>query len=108
MKIWFALLAAPILALTDQVVAYATVGWACTNQHVIAVHAVHAFFLAAVVGGTVPAWRLWSTTSLAKPGNEALERRHFLAGLAIALGALSALVIASMWMPTWIIAPCYD
>lgn len=108
MKIWFALLAAPILALTDQVVSYATVGWACAHQHVNAVHAVHVFFLVAVAAGTVPAWRLWRRTSSGKPGNETLERGHFLAGVAVAMGALSALVIASMWMPTWIITPCYD
>jgi hypothetical protein len=41
-----------------------------------------------------------------RSGNEALERRHFLAALAVAAGALSVLVIGSMWMPTWIIAPC--
>jgi hypothetical protein len=108
MRIWFALLAAPILALADQVVAYATVGWACAHEHVVAVHAVHALFLAAVIAGSVPAWQLWHATRSAKAGNETLARRHFLAGLAFASGALSILVIVSMWMPAWVIAPCAD
>ncbi len=104
LKIWFALLAAPVLALTDQAVSYATVGWACDHQHAIAVHAVHVFFLVAAAAGTVPAWQLWSATR--RTGNEIVARRHFLAGLAVAVSALSVLVIASMWMPTWIIEPC--
>ena len=108
MKIWFALLAAPILALTDQAIAYAAVGWACVHQHAIAMHAVHGLFFVAAAAGTVPAWQLWTATRIGTTGNEAVARRHFLAGLAVAVGALSVLVIASMWMPTWIIAPCSD
>jgi hypothetical protein len=108
MRIWFALLAAPILALADQVVAYATVGWACAHEQPMAVHAVHALFLVAVVAGTVPAWQLWHATRSGKAGNETLARRRFLAGLATALSALSIVVIVSMWMPTWVIAPCSD
>jgi hypothetical protein len=108
MRIWFALVAAPMLALADQVVSYATVGWACAHDHPVAVHAVHAVFLVAVVAGTVPAWQLWHATRPGKTGNETLARRRFLAGLGAALGALSIVVIVSMWMPTWIIAPCSD
>jgi hypothetical protein len=106
MRIWFALLAAPMLALADQIVSYATVGWACTHGHAVAVHAVHAVFLLAVVAGTVPAWQLWGATRSTGAGKEAIARRHFLAGLAAALGVLSSVVILSMWMPTWVIAPC--
>jgi hypothetical protein len=108
LKTWFALLAAPMLALMDQVISYATVGWACTHQHATVVHAVHVLFLVAAAAGTVPAWQLWSETRIGSARNEAVARRHFLAGLAVAVGALSMLVIASMWMPTWIIAPCSD
>jgi hypothetical protein len=108
MRIWFALLAAPILALADQIVSYATVGWACAHEHAGAVHAVHALFLVAVIAGTVPAWHLWHVTRFGKAGNEKIADRRFLAGLAAALGALSIVVIVSMWMPTWVIAPCSD
>jgi hypothetical protein len=37
---------------------------------------------------------------------EIRERQHFLAAVAMAVGALSALAIAFMWIPTWAIAPC--
>jgi hypothetical protein len=108
MRIWFALLAAPILALADQSVSYATVGWACAHQHAFAVHAVHVVFLAATAAGTAAAWQLWRETSPTNATHEAFARRHFLAGLATASGALSAVVIVAMWVPTWVLAPCLD
>lgn len=106
MRIWFALLAAPILALTDQSVAYAMTSWACAHQHEFALHGVHAVFFAATVAGTVAASGLWRTSSRARTRSETLARRHFLAGLATASGALSALAIAAMWIPNWVLSPC--
>ena len=106
MRIWFPLLAAPTLALTDQSIALAMTGWACANQQVFAMHGVHALFLVATVAATVAAWGLWRATSRGKTRNETLARRHFLAGLATASAALSALVIAAMWVPNWMLSPC--
>jgi hypothetical protein len=110
LKIWLALVAAPMLALTDQAVSFAAVGWACAHQQTMAIHAVHAFFLAAVVAGTVPALKLWRDEAMRMNGRinggESSARRHFLAGVAACVGALSAVVIAAMWMPTWAIAVC--
>jgi hypothetical protein len=101
---WPALLVAPALALADQVIAYAAVGWACAHDRAVVVHAIHAAFFFAVMASLWPAWRAWTTTH--DGGDEAARRRHFLAGLAIASAALSALVIAAMWLPAWVIAPC--
>jgi hypothetical protein len=106
MRIWFALLVAPILALTDLSVAYALTGWACAHQQVLAMHGVHVLFLAATVIGTLAAWGRWRTTSSWKSRSETLARRHFLAGLATASGALSALAIAAIWIPNWVLSPC--
>ena len=105
MRIWLALLAAPRLALTDQSVAYATAGWACAHQHAAVVHGVHLLFLAAIVSGTVMAWRYWRATP-AMP--EPAASRHFLAGIAAGSGALSALVILAMWIPNWLLSPALD
>ena len=104
MAIWFALLLAPTLALADQVIAYAAVGWSCAYERALVVHAIHALFLVTAAASLLPAWRLWSATSAA--ADEATQRRHFLVGLAIAVGALSVLAIAAMWLTTWFIAPC--
>jgi hypothetical protein len=107
MRIWLALLIAPILALTDQSIAFAMTGWACANQQELAMHGVHVLFLAATLAITIAALGPWRATLRAKMRNEALARRHFLAGLATASGALSALVIAAMWVPNWILSPCF-
>jgi surface polysaccharide O-acyltransferase-like enzyme len=99
---------APVLALLDQIVSFATVGWACAHQHGVAVHAVHALFLVAAVASTVPAFLLWRGEVTGKNGSdsETVARRHFLASVACCVGALSVVVIAAMWMPTWVIAVC--
>ena len=104
MRIWLALLAAPILMLADQSIAYGTAGWSCAQQNLIALHALHALFLAVTLAFAVIAWLHWRATVPA--GNETHSVRHFLAGLATASGAFSALVIAAMWIPNWVLSPC--
>ena len=106
MRTWFALLVAPLLALADQSVAYATVGWSCAHQQTLMVHAVHGVFLVAIVIGTLVAWQLWRETRPVRAQGEEPARRHFMAGLAAASGALSALVVAAMWLPVWILGLC--
>jgi hypothetical protein len=107
MRTWFALLGAPCLALADQSVSFATVGWSCAHQHTLVVHAVHGGFLAAIVIGTLLAWQLRRETRSAGAQGEESARRHFMAGLAAASGALSALVVGAMWLPVWILGPCF-
>jgi len=105
-RTWFALLVVPLLALADQTIAFAAVGWACAHQQHVVVHAVHALFLAAALVGTGAAWQYWRATEPAASGGEPPARRHFLAGLATASAALSVLVIAAMWLTAWVVPPC--
>jgi 3-methyladenine DNA glycosylase Mpg len=81
-------------------------GWACAHQQAFAMHGVHVIFLAATIAGSIAAGTLWRATTPSKTRSETLGRRHFLAGLATASGALSALVIAAMWIPNWVLSPC--
>jgi hypothetical protein len=106
MRIWFALLAVPVLALVDQAVSYATTIWACSHQNAFAVHAVHVIFLLVAVGGALGAWRAWRRTASVQAHNETLARRRFIAGLATGAAALSVLVIAAMWGVTWVLRAC--
>lgn len=108
MRIWLALLAAPILMLADQSIAYGTAGWSCAEQNRIALHAVHAVFFAATAVFTWMAWRRWRGSVPAPQGDEAVAARHFLAGIAMASGAFSTLVIAAMWLPNWVLSPCFN
>jgi hypothetical protein len=107
MWIWLALIVAPLLALADQTVAFALVGPECATQSTVLLHASHALFLALVIVATLAAWRMWLKTAAvaATDGSGALQR-HFLAGIATTVGALSAAAIVAMWIPTWLISPC--
>jgi hypothetical protein len=104
MKIWLALIVAPILALADQSIALSMATWMCAKQHEIPMHVLHASFGALILATTLLAWRQWRAT--AAIGDETIARRHFLAGLAAASGILSTLVVAAMWIPSWLLSPC--
>ena len=107
MRIWFALLVAPLLALSDQSVAFALVGWTCEHQSTAALHASHLLFLALAALAAVAAWRNWRETAASAAGEDAaIVQRHFLAGVATAVAALSATAIVAMWIATWMISPC--
>ena len=70
-------------------------------------HASHALFLALAVAAMVAAWRNWRETDAAGAGNaDPAVQRHFLAGVATTVAALSAAAIVAMWIPTWLISPC--
>jgi hypothetical protein len=107
MRIWIALLVAPALALTDQSIAYAVVGWACAHQSAYAVHLVHLLFFVTTSACAVMAWRDRPRAAGANANAiDDLSERDFLVPLAIASAALSALAVAAMWIPTWLIASC--
>jgi hypothetical protein len=105
-RIWFALLAVPVLALVDQAVSYATTIWACSHQNAFAVHAVHVVFLLVALGGALGAWQAWRRTASVPAQNETLARRRFVAGLATGAASLSVLVIAAMWGVSWVMRAC--
>ncbi len=107
MRIWFALIVAPLLALIDQAIALSLVHWACAHQSTALLHASHTLFLATTMAAAFAAWRRWRETALIPvKDRDATVQRHFLAGVAMAVAALSATAIAAMWIPTWMISSC--
>jgi hypothetical protein len=106
MRIWIALLVAPLLALTDQTVAFALVHWACAHQSTWVVHLSHVAFLVLAGAAAVGAWLRWRETAILADTSEATIQFHFLAGVAMMVAVLSALAITAMWIPTWMIASC--
>jgi hypothetical protein len=106
MAIWLALIVAPILALADQGVALSMTAWACRGQHGFALHVVHAAFALATGAAMLLAWLRWRETPRVATSSEAVARRRFFAGMAIAISALSLLVILTMWFPTWVLSSC--
>ncbi|HJU22321.1 MAG TPA: hypothetical protein VJ891_07405 [Casimicrobiaceae bacterium] len=106
MRIWFALLVVPLLALVDQSVALVSTDWACTHQNALVMHLVHVPFVIAAALGTIAAWQAWRRSAPMHMENETLARRHFLAELATASAALSLLVILAMLGITWVLRAC--
>jgi hypothetical protein len=104
MRIWLALLVAPLLALTDLAIAFATVSWACAHQATFAVHAVHFAFLLATLACTVGAWTAWRAGAATK--GQTATQAHFLAGVGMAVATLSTVTVAGMWLPVSMIATC--
>jgi hypothetical protein len=122
---WPALLLAPLIVLCELSIAYALVTPSCASQDRSALHAVAAASLLIVLGLTMLAWREWrghgaggAHDALARhdagaarmvtraDSDSAEERPRFIAQLAVAVGALSALVCVALWVPIWLLSPC--
>jgi hypothetical protein len=107
MRTWPALLLAPVLALADQSVAYAMVGWSCAWQNHAAAHWVHGAFLLATLATLIPAWRAHRTTRDPAGLSDNGSRAALTARSALLVGALSAAMIGAMWIPQWVLSPCF-
>jgi hypothetical protein len=109
MRVWPAFLA-PLIALTDQSVAYSLVEWACATQNAHVLHWVHFTFLAVAIMVTLPAWaeaRRYSMVLEPNDAGEAGGRVRMMFVVAALSGALSSLVIVALWAPTWFLSPCF-
>lgn len=106
MRIWVALIVAPLLALVDQTVAFSLVHWACAHQSTWVVHLTHIVFLVIVAAAAGGAWLGWLETSVVAGIVEPASPVHFLAGVATMIAMLSAVAIVAMWIATWMISPC--
>ena len=104
MRIWIALLVAPLLALANQAITYALADSACTGPNRLPFHGINLVFLVATIAATDLAWQLRGDV----PGDDpAARRRRFLAGVATAAGIISALAIVALWIPGWVLSPCF-
>jgi hypothetical protein len=113
--VWPALLLAPLLALGQQSIVYALVTPSCARQGGLVLHLVSAAALLLCLLMTGLAWHAWRTRARAAGGvptvtdsdsGAAASRPGFVALLATLVGALSTLVVAALWLPVWMLAPC--
>jgi hypothetical protein len=109
MRTWPGIVLAPILALADQSIAYALVPWGCSYQHFAALQVVHAVFLVAALATLIPAWpgAMRRTVPAAALPGDTHDRHHFLSVVSLMVGALSALIIVALWIPQWVLSPCF-
>lgn len=114
MRIWLALLAAPGLVLASQSVMYALVTPLCSLQTGVLIHVVALGSLALALLFTLLARGEWLRGARAAPhgpdsdGSDRATSRRFLAAAGTAVGALSCLVIFTMWIAAWVLSPCWQ
>ncbi len=109
MRIFLALIVAPALALATQSIMYALVTPECSHQVRVVIHAVAFVALVLCIVFALMA-RGAAMPSAITPDEDVADppaTRHFLAVVASAVGALSALVVAGMWIGAWILSPCF-
>jgi hypothetical protein len=108
---WLALLVAPSLVLIDLTIAYAMVTPTCARQHEQTLHLISAGFLATslllAILAAIETRRVWAGKPVHVDADDAGNRQYFLARIAVWAGALSSLVIASRWIPQWVLSPCF-
>ncbi|HEV8209077.1 MAG TPA: hypothetical protein VGP77_03100 [Vicinamibacterales bacterium] len=125
MRSWPALLLAPLIALADLSIIYALVTPACMRQDRIGLHTVALCSLAIVLVLTLLALQAWRDESAQVEGNAtvaaanaqrgvtradgvaAIDRQRFVALVAVLVGAFSVLVCSALWLPIWLLSPCY-
>ena len=109
MRTWPGIVLAPVLALADQSIAYALVPWGCSYQHFAALQVVHLVFLLGALATLVPAWHgamRRRVPDRAMPGDNH-DRHHFMSVVSLMTGSFSALVIVALWIPQWVLSPCF-
>src|SRR6185503_7117524 len=109
MRTWPGIVLTPLLALADQSVAYALVEWGCHAQQFATLQVVHLVFLLGALATLVPAWpgaMRPSAPQAVLPGDNH-DRHHFMSVLSLMVGSLSALIIVALWIPQWVLSPCF-
>lgn len=109
MRTWPGIVLAPLLALADQSVAYALVEWGCHAQQFATLQVVHLVFLVATLATLIPAWpgaMRPAVRDASLPG-DSHDRHHFMSVVSLMVGSLSALIIVALWVPQWMLSPCF-
>jgi ABC-type Fe3+ transport system permease subunit len=111
MKSWLALVVSPTIALATQGTLYSMVTPSCSAQTRVQLHLAAAVALTVVVVMAVLAFsesslRRGEPVSHDSDEGQPHVRRRFLASMAAAVAALSALVILGMWFALWVLNPC--
>jgi hypothetical protein len=104
---WPGLILAPFFALADQSVAYAMVQWSCETQRHVPPHFVHLGFLLLTLATAWMAWTQWHGGSAREDAGDRATLRSFVAAIAALTALLSAAVIVAMWIPQWMLSPCF-
>jgi hypothetical protein len=95
MRLWPALILAPLFALAAASLGYALATPACARAMGWLLHLSFAVFLALSLAATAVAWRALAGA-----------RREFLPLVASGVGAFFSVVIAAQWVAAFVLPPC--
>jgi hypothetical protein len=111
-RVWLALIVAPSLVLGSQMLMFALASPSCASQTRVLIHLVGGGTLALLLVFTLLALGLWRRHAQgrwhAADADLPASMPAFLAGMALAVGALSCLVMLAMWMGAWVLSPCWQ
>jgi len=105
MMYWSGIVGAPLVFLTALSAGYALVGWACRSQHHGVLDLVSVVALVLTLGATIWAALGWRRAH-AGAGSPLAAREEFLAQLAVASGAISAIAVLAQWATRLAVSPC--
>ena len=102
------LLLAPVVALMNQELIYATDIWACGHSLRATIHIVPALCLVVTIGCIVTAFRNWQAVGegLEEEAATVAARTRFLALMGIVISVFSSLVILAQWAAVFVFQPC--
>lgn len=103
---WPALLLSPSIALLYISAAYAMTGHECNAQDMALLHMLAALCLSTSLMFTVLAAIRAGRSAVGRKSDDIPTRPVFVARMAVAIGALSTLVIAMGWVAQWMLNPC--
>jgi hypothetical protein len=110
-KSWLGLVLGPTVALATQSTLYSMVTPSCSaqvrlNLHLVAAVALLIALVLAVVAFSESSLHRSEPASPDHDGAHPPVPKRFLADIAAAVAALSALVILAMWFTLWVLGPC--
>ena len=107
-KLWFALLLAPMAWMVGLSAKYAMVPYACGSLESLPMHAVSLVTLLIAIAGTALSWKLWQGSGKELPDERGspLVRTRFMSLMGLMGGGLFALAIIAQWISSAFLNPC--
>ena len=105
---WTVNLVPPLLVLLDLQAGYQLVDVSCATGDRMTTHLVHGGLLLAALAFGAVAWASWRRAGAVWPedGGDPDTRSRFMAALGVIVSIGSALVIATQWLPVFLLSPC--
>lgn len=104
---WLAVVGPPVAAFAQQQLSFYLVSPACANRAPILLHLPALVMLAFIGVAATYSWREWTRERDRGPNDDAeIGSARFFAILALAMSAISVVVLLAQWLPNLMVSPC--